>query len=75
MKTTPTPGGGTMIADWPARVLARCPDRKEAYLVTAIDLEKIRQVRRSSRNFQQRRPELYGEIVLQDEEVDKTKRE
>jgi predicted amidohydrolase len=56
-------GGGTMIADWPARIVARSPDRQEAYITGTIDLQRIRQVRSNSRNFQQRRPELYGEIV------------
>jgi predicted amidohydrolase len=56
-------GGGTMIADWPTRIVARCPDREEAYVTGAINLQRVRQVRASSRNFQQRRPGLYGEIV------------
>ncbi len=56
-------GGGTMIADWPAQIVARCPDRKEAYIVGALRLSRIRHVRANSRNFQQRRPDLYGEIV------------
>jgi predicted amidohydrolase/membrane associated rhomboid family serine protease len=56
-------GSGTMIADWPARILARAPDREEAYLTATIDLDQLRRARNSSRNFQQRRPDLYGEIV------------
>ncbi len=56
-------GGGTMIADWPTRIVARCPDRQEAYITGTINLQRIRKVRASSRNFQQRRPDLYGEIV------------
>jgi predicted amidohydrolase len=56
-------GGGTMIADWPAQVIARCPDREEAYIVGTLDLNRVRHVRANSRNFQQRRPDLYGEIV------------
>jgi len=56
-------GAGTMIADWPTRILARCPDRKESYVVATINLKNLRRARKFSRNFQQRRPELYGEIV------------
>lgn len=56
-------GAGTMIADWPTRILARCPDRKESYITATINLKNIRRARKYSRNFQQRRPDLYGEIV------------
>jgi hypothetical protein len=56
-------GGGTMIADWPTRIVARCPDRKEAYITGSINLEQVRKARKFSRNFQQRRPDLYGELV------------
>jgi len=56
-------GAGTMIADWPVRILARCPDRKESYITGTINLKNIRRARKYSRNFQQRRPDLYGEIV------------
>lgn len=56
-------GSGTMIADWPARILARCPDRKESYVTATINLQALRNARERSRNFQQRRPDLYGEIV------------
>lgn len=56
-------GAGTMIGDWPVRILARCPDRKESYITGTINLKNVRRARKYSRNFQQRRPELYGEIV------------
>jgi len=56
-------GGGTMIADWPARILARCPEKKEDYITATIDLGNLRKARAFSRNFWQRRPELYGEMV------------
>jgi predicted amidohydrolase len=56
-------GAGTMIADWPTRILAFCPERKEAYITATINLQGIRRARHFSRNFQQRRPELYAEIV------------
>ena len=56
-------GGGTMIADWPIRLVARCPDRKEAYITGSINLGQVRKARKISRNFQQRRPDLYTELV------------
>lgn len=59
-------GGGTMIADNAKRadgILARCPDRQAAYISATINLKRIRTVRATSRNFQQRRPDLYGELV------------
>lgn len=59
-------GGGTMIgglATWQPRILARAPDEKEAYISATIDLKQVRKLRESSRNFQQRRPDIYGELV------------
>lgn len=56
-------GAGTMIADWPASILAFCPEKKEDYITGTINLERIRRVRENSRNFQQRRPELYGRLT------------
>jgi len=53
-------GSGTMIGGWPARILKRCPDRTKAYISATIDLKRIRHRRSHSRNFQQRRPDLYG---------------
>jgi predicted amidohydrolase len=55
-------GAGTMIAQWPANILAFCPEKKEDYITATINLRRIRQARAASRNFQQRRPELYGEL-------------
>ena len=56
-------GAGTMIGQWPARIMASCPEPKESYITATISLEPVRQARKNSRNLQQRRPELYGEIV------------
>jgi predicted amidohydrolase len=59
-------GSGTMIADnarRPSGIIARCPDRQESYISATINLKQIRKIRASSRNFQQRRPDLYGELV------------
>jgi predicted amidohydrolase len=59
-------GSGTMIADnakRPGGILARCPDKKEAYISATVNLKRIRTVRASSRNFQQRRPDLYSALA------------
>lgn len=59
-------GSGTMIGDcakWPARIIARCPNEQESYISATIDLKQIRQTRAASRNFRQRRPDLYGTLV------------
>ncbi len=56
-------GAGTMIGQWPARIMASCPEPKESYITATISLEQVRQARKNSRNLQQRRPELYEEIV------------
>lgn len=56
-------GAGTMIADWPATIKAMCPPKKEAYISATIDLKRLRHIRKHSRNYQQRRPDLYGEIL------------
>jgi len=56
-------GCGTMICDWPTRILATCPEKKEDYITAVINLAGVREARKFSRNFRQRRPELYGEIV------------
>ena len=47
----------------PAQILARCPDKQESYISATINLKQIRKARNTSRNFQQRRPDLYGKLV------------
>jgi N-carbamoylputrescine amidase len=64
-------GGGTMIGQYPAQILATCPARKEGYVTAVLNLQQVRDARQHSRNLQQRRPELYGEIV---NPVDKSSR-
>ena len=59
-------GGGTMIADmgqWEPQILERLPEKKEGMIVAAVDLNQIRKARANSRNFQQRRPDLYRELT------------
>lgn len=55
-------GSGTMIGA-PSRILARCPDKTESYISAMINLKNVRKIRSASRNFQQRRPDLYGEVM------------
>ena len=55
-------GSGTMIADGPTDIIQRCPDKTEAYISGTLDLKRIRQRRANSRNFQQRRPDLYQRL-------------
>jgi beta-ureidopropionase len=56
-------GSGTMIGQWPARILAACTEPEEGYITATIDLGQVRKARQNSRNLQQRRPDAYGEIV------------
>ena len=56
-------GSGTMIGNWPARIIAGSPIKQESYISATINLKQIRRVRSASRNFQQRRPDLYGRLV------------
>jgi predicted amidohydrolase len=57
-------GSGTMIANSANRILAESPDSSESYITGTIDLHNVRQRRANSRNFQQRRPELYRPLTL-----------
>jgi predicted amidohydrolase len=56
-------GAGTMIGQWPSRILAQCEKPEECYLTATINLDQVRHARDNSRNFQQRRPEVYGELA------------
>ena len=56
-------GSGTMIADERTQILQRCPDKTEAYITETLDLKRLRHRRTHSRNFQQRRPDLYGPLT------------
>jgi predicted amidohydrolase len=56
-------GSGTMIGQWPAQILASSTEPRESYITATINLEQVRKARKNSRNLQQRRPELYGEVV------------
>lgn len=56
-------GSGTMIAQWPAQIITACNEPKEQFISATLDLEQVRKARRNSRNLQQRRPELYAQLV------------
>jgi len=56
-------GSGTMIADQGNQIIAQAPDQSEAYISAKIDLRRVRQRRDNSRNFQQRRPDLYQPLL------------
>ena len=52
-------GSGTMIGNPPSRILEQAADRTESYISGTLNLKRIRQRRSHSRNFQQRRADLY----------------
>jgi len=56
-------GSGTMLAQYPNKIDAVCRQPGEDYIITEFNLKKLRIARKNSRNFQQRRPELYKEIT------------
>ncbi|MCG8652452.1 MAG: carbon-nitrogen hydrolase family protein, partial [Pirellulales bacterium] len=59
-------GGGTMIGDCsrrPAKIIAQTSPKQESYISATVNLRQIRHLRANSRNFQQRRPDLYGPLV------------
>ncbi len=56
-------GSGTMIAEWPSTIKALCKEPKEDYITAEINLKQLRQQRRQGRSVQQRRPEIYGDIL------------
>lgn len=56
-------GAGTMIAQWPTSILAECAEPKEDFILATLDLERLRTARARSRNAQQRRPEIYGNLA------------
>jgi N-carbamoylputrescine amidase len=56
-------GSGTMLAQYPGKIDAISRRKGECYLTAEFDLKRLRIARKNSRNFQQRRPELYKEIT------------
>lgn len=56
-------GAGAIIGQWPSEILAYNAEAKECYITATINLHKVRSARGHSRNAQQRRPDLYDEMV------------
>ena len=56
-------GAGTMLAQYPNTIDAVCRQTGESYITAEFDLKRLRIARKNSRNFQQRRPELYKAIT------------
>jgi predicted amidohydrolase len=56
-------GAGTMLAQYPNKIDAICRQKGEGYITAEFDLKRLRLARKNSRNFQQRRPELYEEVT------------
>ena len=58
-------GSGTKIAEWPRTIKAACPDPGEQYITATLNLERLRNARKNNRNAQQRRPDIYQEILME----------
>jgi beta-ureidopropionase len=58
-------GKGTMIAEWPGNIKASCPEAKEDYITATLNLDHLKYARKHSRNAQQRRPDIYQEILME----------
>lgn len=58
-------GTGTMIAEWPMNIKVSCTEAKEDYITATLNLESLRYARKHDRNAQQRRPDIYQEILME----------
>lgn len=58
-------GSGTRIANWPGHFVAECPTPGEQYITGTLDLQQLRQARKNNRNAQQRRPDIYQELLME----------
>ncbi|MCC5874737.1 MAG: carbon-nitrogen hydrolase family protein [Candidatus Sumerlaeia bacterium] len=56
-------GAGTMIAQWPPKILERVEEPVEAYIVADLDMAHLRTARIHSREFHQIRPHVHSEIM------------
>jgi predicted amidohydrolase len=56
-------GVGTMIAEWPNRIDQITTEKGEQYIVDTLDMNNLRMGRKYSRQFNQRFPEKYMEIL------------
>jgi len=55
----------TRIADWPDIIVAETLGTGEHYLTGEINLSRLRHQRKINRNAQQRRPDIYQEILME----------
>ena len=58
-------GAGTMIADWPSTIKAKCSEIGEQYITATLNLKQLRQGRLNNRNSQQRRPDVYQDLLME----------
>ena len=57
-------GKGTMIAEYPGNIKAYCLESGEQYITATLNLKQLRYARQQDRNAQQRRPDIYEEILM-----------
>ncbi len=60
-------GAGTMIGHYPQAIVKRVDRPGAAYIQADLDLKVLRHARTHSRNRAQRRPDLYGVLVEEDQ--------
>ena len=58
-------GSGTKIAEWPGTIKAACREPGEQYITATLNLTRLRKARKNNRNAQQRRPDIYQEILME----------
>ena len=58
-------GSGTMIAEWPNKILAECTETGEHYITATLNLKQLRKARLNNRNAQQRRPDIYQDLLME----------
>jgi predicted amidohydrolase len=58
-------GKGTMIAEYGTNIKAYCSETKEDYITATLNLKSLRYARKYNRNAQQRRPDIYQEILME----------
>ncbi|RLD53733.1 MAG: hypothetical protein DRI97_12905 [Bacteroidetes bacterium] len=58
-------GSGTMIAEWPGNIKVSCIESGEQYITATLNLKRLRDARAHNRNAQQRRPDIYQEILME----------
>ena len=61
--TNKSMGSGTMIAEWPRAIKAIADKPEETYLIENLHLNRLREARANAREFHQRRPGMYHEIL------------